>query len=57
MTVTLAKRTRDATQSRRLLALAEVYDGGAGGCVADRRRRSAIRDWVLRFNWSGKSPG
>ena len=23
----LAKRTRDATQSRRLLALAEVYDG------------------------------
>ena len=25
----LAKRTRDATQSRRLLALAEVYDGGS----------------------------
>ena len=30
----LAKRTRDATQSRRLLALAEVYDGGQDGCVA-----------------------
>ena len=25
----LAKRTRDATQSRRLLALAEVYEGGS----------------------------
>ena len=25
----LAKRTRDATQSRRLLALAEAYDGGS----------------------------
>ena len=38
----LAKRTRDATQSRRLLALAEVYDWWQqDGCVADRRRRSA----------------
>ncbi|HYN08463.1 MAG TPA: IS630 family transposase, partial [Vicinamibacterales bacterium] len=24
----LAKRSRDASQSRRLLALAEIYDGG-----------------------------
>ena len=38
----LAKRTRDATQSRRLLALAEVYEWWQqDGCVADRRRRSA----------------
>ena len=62
----LAKRTRDATQSRRLLALAEVYDGGSrtdasrigGVCL------QIIRDWVLRFNArgpdglvDGKSPG
>ena len=47
----LAKRTRDATQSRRLLALAEVYDGGSrtdasriGGV-----RLQIIRDWVLRI--------
>ncbi len=48
----LAKRTRDATQSRRLLALAEVYDGGSR---TDASRIGGvglqiIRDWVLRFN-------
>ena len=51
----LAKRSRDAAQSRRLLALAEIYDGG-------RRSNAArigsvglqiIRDWVLRFNARG----
>ena len=51
----LAKRSRDGAQSRRLIALAEVYDG--------RRRSEAarlagvglqiIRDWVLRFNAEG----
>ena len=62
----LAKRTRDATQSRRLLALAEVYDGGSR---TDASRIGGvglqiIRDWVLRFNSrgpdglvDGKSPG
>ena len=61
----LAKRTRDATQSRRLLALDEVYDGGSS---TDASRTAAsvcrIRDWVLRFNArgpdglvDGKSPG
>jgi transposase len=62
----LAKRSRDGGQSRRLLALAEIYDG--------RRRSDAarlagvglqiIRDWVLRFNAEGpdglvdrKAPG
>ena len=60
----LAKRTRDATQSRRLLALAEVYDGGSR---TDASRIGGvglqiIRDWVLRFNArpdglvDGKSP-
>ena len=47
----LAKRTRDATQSRRLLALAEAYDGGSR---TDASRIGGvglqiIRDWVLRF--------
>ncbi len=62
----LARRTKDAGQSRRLLALAEIYDGG-------RRTDAAriggvglqiIRDWVLRFNEEGpdglldrKAPG
>ena len=57
---------RDATQSRRLLALAEVYDGGSR---TDASRIGGvglqiIRDWVLRFNArgpdglvDGKSPG
>src|SRR3954453_5660018 len=51
----LAKATRDAGQSRRLLALAEIYDGGS-------RTRAAriggvglqtLRDWVVRFNARG----
>jgi len=51
----LAKASKDAGQSRRLLALAEIYDGG-------RRTDAArlgdvglqvIRDWVLRFNAQG----
>lgn len=62
----LAKGSKDAGQSRRLLALAEIYDGG-------RRTDAArigdvglqvIRDWVLHFNAKGpdglidgKAPG
>src|SRR3974377_1923090 len=62
----LAKKTKDAPQARRLLALAAIYDGatrteaatiGGGGL-------QIIRDWVLRFNTrgpdgllDGKSPG
>lgn len=62
----LARQSRDADQTRRLLALASIYDGGS--------RRSAaklggvglqiVRDWVLRFNTQGpeglidrKAPG
>src|ERR671916_2750326 len=62
----LAKRTKDAAQARRLLALAEIYDGGSrtdaariGGVTLQ-----IIRDWVLRFNDRGpdglinrKAPG
>ena len=62
----LAKASKDSNQIRRLLALAEIYDGG-------RRKDAArigavglqvIRDWVLRFNArgpdgliDGKAPG
>ena len=62
----LAKAARDGGQSRRLLALAEIYDGGS-------RTRAArvggvglqtLRDWVVRFNArgpdgliNGKAPG
>ena len=61
-----ARRTRDANQARRLLALAEIYDGGSrtdaariGGVTLQ-----IVRDWVLRFNAKGpdglrdpKAPG
>jgi transposase len=62
----LAKGTKDAAQARRLLALAEIYDGGSrtdaarvGGVTLQ-----IVRDWVLRFNEhgpdgliNGKAPG
>lgn len=50
-----ARRTKNAAQGRRLLALAAVYDGG-------RRTEAAklggvtlqiVRDWVLKFNVHG----
>jgi transposase len=51
----LAKASRDANQTRRLLALAAIYDG------ASRREAAEIggvgvqtvRDWVLAFNGEG----
>jgi transposase len=51
----LAKTSKDANQTRRLLSLAVIYEGG-------RRSEAAalggvglqiIRDWVLRFNAEG----
>jgi transposase len=62
----LAKQSQDAAQARRLLALAEIYDGGSrtdaariGGVTLQ-----IVRDWVLRFNQQGpdglinrKAPG
>src|SRR5260370_35220110 len=51
----LAKRTKDGPQARRLLALAAIYDGATrteaakiGGVGLQ-----IIRDWVLRFNPRG----
>jgi transposase len=62
----LAKASRDARQTRRLLALAVIYDGGSR---TDAARVGGVglqivRDWVLRFNAEGpaglvdrKAPG
>lgn len=62
----LARRSRDAGQSRRLLALATIYDGASR---MDAARTGAVslqtvRDWVLAFNAvgpaglvDGKAPG
>jgi len=61
-----ARRTKDAAQARRLLALAAIYDGATrteaakiGGVTLQ-----IVRDWVLRFNARGadglidrKAPG
>jgi len=51
----LAKSSRDSGQSRRLLSLAEIYDGGQR---LDAARLGdvglqVVRDWVLRFNRHG----
>src|SRR5712671_2829103 len=62
----LAKRSKNAAQTRRLLALAAIYDGGSrteaariGGVGLQ-----TVRDWVLSFNAegppglvNGKAPG
>jgi len=61
-----ARGSKDSGQARRLLALAEIYDGGSrseaaavGGVTLQ-----SVRDWVLRFNRLGpkglidlKAPG
>ena len=50
-----AKASKDAAQGRRLLALAEIYEGGTR---TDAARiggvgLQTIRDWVLAFNRGG----
>ena len=62
----LAKQSRDADQTRRLLALAAISEGASRteaaqiGCVT----LQIVRDWVLRFNargpeglLTGRAPG
>ena len=51
----LATRTRDVAQSRRLLALAMVLDGGSRLEAARQAGmdRQTLRDWVHRFNEMG----
>ena len=62
----LAKASKDANQTRRLLALAVVYDGGKRSDAANVGgvTLQIVRDWVLRFNAEGpaglidrKAPG
>ena len=67
----LAKASRDANQTRRLLALAAIYDGRPrhetaqiGGVGVQPFESSGVRDWVLAFNAAGpeglidgKAPG
>jgi len=62
----LARGSKDSGQARRLLALAEIYDGGSRSDAArvGGVTLQSIRDWVLRFNSQGpeglidvKAPG
>lgn len=62
----LARTTKSANQSRRLLALAVIYDGGRRSEAAQLGSVTPqiVRDWVLRFNacgpdglLDGKAPG
>ena len=51
----LARHSKHANQSRRLLALAEIYDGGKRSDAAriGGVTLQIVRDWVLRFNAEG----
>ena len=62
----LAHATRSANQGRRLLALAEIYNGGSRSTAAriGGVGLQIVRDWVIRFNargpdglLDGKAPG
>jgi transposase len=62
----LAHQSRDPDQTRRLLALAEIYDGGPRSNAAriGGVGLQIVRDWVLWFNaegsdglLNGKAPG
>lgn len=62
----LARTTTNANQGRRLLALAEIYDGHSRSDVARNGGvgLQIVRDWVVRFNTrgpdgliNGKAPG
>jgi len=51
----LARSSRDAKQTRRLLALASIYEGGSRTQAAriGGVGLQIIRDWVVRFNAHG----
>lgn len=51
----LARLTKSAPQARRLLALAQIYDGGSRSDAAriGGVTLQIVRDWVMRFNFSG----
>lgn len=52
-----ARRSRDAAQARRLLALASIYEGGSRSAAAriGGVTLQIVRDWVVRFNAEGPS--
>ena len=51
----LAKASRDATQTRRLLALAAVYEGASRAAAAaiGGVERQTVREWVVAFKAHG----
>lgn len=51
----LARASKSANQARRLLALAEIYDGGSRSAAAriGGVGLQIVRDWVVRFNARG----
>ncbi len=51
----MARRSKDANQSRRLLPLAAVRDGmnRAGAAKTGGMDRQMLRDWAHRFNAAG----
>ncbi|TWB08801.1 winged helix-turn helix protein [Nitrospirillum amazonense] len=51
----LARRSKDADQTRRLLALAVIYDGSSRSEAAKLGGvgLQVVRDWVLAFNTLG----
>ena len=62
----VARASKDAAQTRRLLALGEIYDGASRGQAAKVGgvTLQIVRDWVVRFNakgpaglLDGKAPG
>lgn len=62
----IARKTKDAAQARRLLSLAAIYDGATRTEAAriGNVTLQIIRDWVLKFNADGpdglvnrKAPG
>jgi len=48
----LSRTTKSANPARRLLALAEIYDGGSRSAAAriGGVGLQIVRDWVIRFN-------
>ena len=50
-----AAKSNDPAQARRLLALAEIYDGASRGEAAALVgvTRQTVRDWSVRFNGEG----
>src|SRR3954454_5383204 len=51
----LARASRDADQTRRLLVLAAIYEGASRGAAAEIGgvQRQTVRDWVAAFNAHG----